>query len=172
MKTGDHGRAIEAARRALGYPGPLGMRWKVAMKLGQLLIDTELALADQHLQLARSLRTESGWSSNEELERVAAARELPTPDPTSEDLRTLRASWTTEPPPEEACGTIKLHLSGGSSGFITPDGDGDDIYFSMPARTGAPAPAVGTRVRYRVVDSFDQKKNVKSKHAAKLRELA
>lgn len=171
--------AVDAARRALAARGAeLYMRIRPVVLLAGLLDPdvgapgddpvagglTDAELADAHLQLARWLRREQGWPADVALEAQATRRSLPAPG--RPDLDRLRAYWSSAPDPSREHGEIIRILPGEGSGFLRRD-QGGEVYFSMGR--GRTAPAVGTRVSFRVVDSFDRSKQVASHKAVELR---
>lgn len=167
--AGEKAEAVDACRRALAKPGDLPARWRTAFLLAQLLEDPDQNLATAHYQLARQLRIQGGWPPDQGLETKAVAYGINEDPPDSVDLANLRRSWQSAHDPSRSAGVVKVVLDGEHSGFITPDGGGDDMYFAMPRNSKRAAPAVGTRVTFRVVDSFDTKKNKPSRRAVDIR---
>ncbi len=157
--------AVGACRRALSAPGPLAWRWKTAFLLARLLekFDTELAI--MHYQLARHLRVEAGWPPEKDLEEKSRALGLSGKPPESLDIKELRAYWSSHDDSSRTSGVVTKVFPGEHSGFITPDEETTGIYFNMPQ----PPLAVGARVTFRMVDSFDNKKKQPSKKAVDIR---
>lgn len=162
--------ALLAARAGLAAPGgQLEIRWRLVALVGQILWTEEDALAAPHTQLARLLRQEAGWPASEVLEGIAEREGLPSATDESVDLDALSAWWREGAEAGRVTGVVKAHLPGDGSGFISPDDGGQDIYFSMPS--GTTAPAIGQQVSFVVVDGFDAKKNQPSQKAIKVRSI-
>lgn len=166
--SGAEGEAVEACQRALSKPGDLTARWRTVFLLGQLLEGADAGSARDHYQLARHLRVKRGWPVDRELEARAQCLGISGDPPTSLDYSNLRRTWRAAPDSSSVSGVVKVVLEGGKSGFITPE-SGEDIYFAMPRNESAPAPEEGTHVTFRVVDSFDRKKNRASQRAVDVR---
>ncbi len=164
--TGDSEGAMTQLRLALADGHDLAKRWRVITMLADLVSGTDQALAAQHVALARQLRAEEGWPADDKLE--AMAKELDAPDVA--DRRRMKEYWNaaedvSASPRQE--GTIDRVLDGEGSGFLTPDGASEAIYFSMGR--GNTSPPIGTRVSFTVVDSFDQKKQRPSQRAVEVK---
>ena len=68
-------------------------------------------------------------------------------------------------------GTIKNILKDGKAGFITGS-DGQDYYFRVHSVKGPKNKiARGLKVSFLIEDSYDKKKNIKSKAATHIREI-
>lgn len=163
---GDPQGAIAQLRLALADGYDLAKRWRVIVMLADLVSGTDRELAAQHVALARQLRSEQGWPTDDALESMA--EQLDAPDVA--DRRILKEYWNAAEDPSAAPrqeGTIERVLDGEGSGFLTPDGATEALYFSMGR--GKTAPPVGTRVSFTVVDSFDQKKQRPSQRAVEVR---
>lgn len=163
--------AISFARMTLNHPGDLAPRWSTVAQLGRLLSDRDPELAGDHLLVAQALRREKGWRPDPDLTELIGTRGLGELDQDrfAEVMARLRVGWRIVEEETLSSGTIKTLLPGGGSGFITDD-DGGDVYFSM-GKNGGEAPAVGTRVSFRVVESFDQKKQQASTRAVRVQPL-
>jgi len=166
-KTGSNESALNMARQTMNHPGDLAPRWGTCVQIGLLLRKEFHELAADHLLFASALRTPRGWKVDEELsDALTGMVELTDGDLPGVERR-LRADWRTVREATQSSGVVKAVLPGGGSGFITDD-DGTEIYFSM-GRNGGDAPPVGTRVRFRVVESFDTKKRQASTRAISVR---
>lgn len=160
--TGETEEAVTQLRLALADGHDLAKRWRVIVMLADLISGTDPALAAQHVALARKLRTEEGWPADATLESMAQKLEVLDPP----DRRLLKEYWNSAEDPSATPrqeGTIDRVLDGEGSGFLTPDGATEALYFSMGR--GKTAPPAGTRVSFAVVDSFDQKKQRASQRA-------
>jgi hypothetical protein len=166
--VGDTAGAIAQLRLALVDGHDLAKRWRVLVMLAELISGTERELAAQHLALARQLRAAEGWPADDTLE--STAKQLDAPE--AADRRLLKDYWNAAEDPSASPrleGTIDRVLDGEGSGFLTPDGAKEALYFSMGR--GKTAPPVGTRVSFNVVDSFDQKKQRPSQRAVGVKEI-
>jgi hypothetical protein len=166
--TGDPEGAVTQLRLALADGHDLAKRWRAIRMLAELVSGSDSSLAAQHVALARQLRTEEGWPGDETLESMA--EQLNAPDVA--DRRILKEYWNSAEDPSASPrqeGTIDRVLEGEGSGFLTPDGAAEALYFSMGR--GMTAPPSGTRVSFTVVDSFDQKKQRESQRAVGVRPI-
>jgi hypothetical protein len=164
--VGDIEGATSQLRLALADGYDLAKRWRVLAMLAELISGTDREQAAQHVALARELRATEGWPADDSLESMAEQLDAPE----VADRRLLKEYWNAAEDPSASPrqeGTIDRVLDGEGSGFVTPDGAREALYFSMGR--GKTCPPVGTRVSFTVVDSFDQKKQRASQRAVGVR---
>lgn len=158
---GRHHEAIVACQAALAARGgQLASRIQTLSLLTRLLRADGHALTEPHLQYVRQLRTDRRWPPDRELEHLAAALGLPAVTP--------QGNGRTQPPVEVASfwratkdqqrhtGTIATVFGHGRAGFLATE-DGQRLYFSVGEH--GPSPTVGLRVSFRIVASYDRRRD-------------
>ncbi len=157
--------AIGACRRALSEPGSLAWRWKTVFRLARLLENADKDLAGLHYQFASHLRVEAGWKPRQDLEESSRSIGLGGDPPKSVALKDLRAYWSSHDDSSRTSGVVTKVFTGDHSGFVTSDEGMTGIYFNMPQ----PPVTVGSRVTFRMAESFDKKKNQPGMKAVDIR---
>lgn len=158
IATGDTQGATHALASAL-KGGALHMKTQAMIELAHLLrARGDLADADLHHLVARQIRLDKGWPSTAEIDAPIEPDQKATPD----DKRKLKELWDVLTPEVRERGKIRKVFENGGSGFILLTG-GESLYFSMPM--GKTAPPEGSAISFRIVDSFDKKKQQTSKKA-------
>lgn len=159
-------QALTSCRRALAATGPLEPRWRTTALIAELLADDDGELAAEHLKLARMLRDSAGWPEEKDLEEAARAAGIMGDE--KADMGRLRRWWQEAEEAIRMSGMVETVFDHGGAGFLRPRGSATEtIYFSMPR--GQSSPPEGTVVTFKIVDSFDQKKNRPSQRAVDVR---
>lgn len=174
-RRGNVARAWLLLLDAAQQPGDLDKR----INLLRYMADILLALgrsrdAADHARLALAVRREQGWRTDDAL-RETLSRTGVSEDAeltSSRDLlasvrRTWKADVATRFP--EFDGAVRALLPNGRAGFVRRS-DGQDFYFQMRSvLVDQQEICAGARVRFRVRDSFDTKKQRASQEAFDLR---
>lgn len=161
--------ALDAAYRALIAGGASSFGWETLALVGELLEQSEPALAADHVRLSRLLRDKEGWPANEPLESLA--QRLGVTDAggrISELMGKLKKTWQKVEDAEREVGTVIKYLNEGA-GFVEPDSGSGSLFFSLPRDSKKRLPEVGARISFVRQKSFDNKKNRESERAAKWR---
>jgi tetratricopeptide (TPR) repeat protein len=164
--------AIEAA---LNF-GISENKWELFLLMARILKSQDrLDDAKKHLMFAAKLRMEQEWSMPEPLNMMLNELNLDISESINkkELFKSLKIFWETEKYSNllNMQGIVKAILKNGKVGFITGD-DGKDYYFKINSFKGDKnRPRNGLKVSFVVEDSYDKKKNVKTKIATHVREM-
>ena len=164
--------AIEAA---LNF-GKSENKWELFLLMARILrAQDRLDDAKKHLMFAAKLRMEQEWSMPEPLNMMLNELNLDISESIKkkELFKSLKIFWETEKYSNlpHMQGIVKAILKNGKAGFITGD-DGKDYYFKINSFKGDKNRLRnGLKVSFVIEDSYDKKKNVKTKVAAHVREM-
>ncbi len=144
--------------------------------MAQILKDMgEPDIAKQHLAFAVIIREEKGWKIPETLNRMISECDIQDIGSLKrkELYSQLKSFWDLKKYSDLPLmnGTVKTILPNGKAGFITGD-DKNDYYFEVSEFKGnIRALNTGLKVKYSIANSFDKKKNIKTKKAILIKEI-
>jgi len=165
-------KAVEAA---LNF-GKDENKWELFVFMAQILrylgkIDS----ARNHLVFALKLREEKGWKIPKSLDNMITEFNVDSSETIvkKELFGKLKIFWETSKYSSLPCinGVVKTILRNGKAGFITGD-DKKDYFFKVRGFKGDRKKLQeGLKVKFNLEDSFDRKKNKKTKAAINIREI-
>ena len=170
---GRDAEAIEVLRSALTATPKrdLGMSWRGIRDLAQLLESKEQARAILHYRVAIRVRSDAQWPEDQSLIDSLLRLSSDSIPATDDEFDTARKWWAESDFNGRSEGIVSKHLTHGGAGFIALD-DGQSIYFSRRPNDERPLPEVGTRVSFRIVSGFDNKKNKESLRATDVKQIS
>ena len=164
--------AIEAA---LNF-GNNENKWELFVLMARILRGQgKVEKARNHLAFAVNLREEHGWKIPESLGNMVDAFNLDSQGSVEkkELFKKLKMFWKAEKYSSLPFmnGFVKIILKNGKAGFISGD-DKKDYFFKINGFKGDRRKLTrGLKVKFNIEDSFDRKKNVKTKAATNIREI-
>lgn len=164
--------AIEAA---LNF-GKDENKWELFVLMAQILRrQGKIDNARNHLAFAVKLREEQGWNIPESLSNMTTEFNINSHDTTDkkELFKKLKTFWEAEKYSSLPCmnGFVKTILRNGKAGFISGE-DKKDYFFKISGFKGDRRKLLkGLKVKYNLEDSFDRKKNIRTKAATNIREI-
>ncbi|NLD35867.1 MAG: cold shock domain-containing protein [Desulfatiglans sp.] len=175
-EMGDREKALKyCVEAALNY-GKDENKWELFLFMAQILKDMgEPDIAKQHLAFAVIIREEKGWKIPETLNRMISECDIQDIGSLKrkELYSQLKSFWDLKKYSDLPLmnGTVKTILPNGKAGFITGD-DKNDYYFEVSEFKGnIRALNTGLKVKYSIANSFDKKKNIKTKKAILIKEI-
>ncbi len=151
-------------------------KWELFLLMARILREANrLDAARMHLLFAAKLRGEKEWSIPENLAEEINTLDLDIKDPIK--IRDLRINLKEFRENEkysalpEMDGTLKTILKNGKAGFISGS-DRKDYYFKLSSFKGPKNRLTeGLKVSFIIEDSYDKKKQIRSKAATHVREI-
>jgi len=166
------GFAIEAA---LNF-GKHENKWELFLLLARILLKQgRIVEARRHLAFVAKLRIENGWKITEPLSKMLTESNIDLSELPEKHvlLKYLKRFWETERSSSLPCmqGFVKTILKNGKAGFISGD-DKKDYFFKVRGFEGDRKKLrIGLKVKFNLEDSFDRKRNRKTKAATNIREI-
>lgn len=151
-------------------------KWELFVLMAQILNEQgKVDDAKKHLLFAAKLRKEHDWSITEPMSKMLNKFNIDLSESKSgkELHKNLKTFWEEEKFSTLPCiqGVIKTILQNGKAGFISGD-DKKDYFFKVRGFKGDRRKLLKSlKVKFNLEDSFDRKKNKKTKAATNIREI-
>ena len=170
----DNQKALKyAVESALNF-GKVEYKWELFYLLAQILIaEGRIDEAKEHLEFTAAIRTENDWKIPDELNMLLSKYEIDISqlDASRAKQNKLTKFWQDERYSDQPVkeGKIKKLLPNGKAGFILCN-DGNDYYFKVSDfKADKRILKHGLSVSFSIADSFDKKKNMKTKAAVNIK---
>lgn len=175
-EIGEKAKALNyCVEAALNY-GKDENKWELFLFMAQILKNMdEIDTAKKHLAFTVKIREEKGWKISDALNKMIAEYDIEGVGriKRKELFRQLKSFWESKKYSDLPFmnGIVKTILPNGKAGFITGD-DQIDYYFQIREfKDNIRTLNSGLKVKYNIKDSFDKKKNKKTKIAINVHKM-